>query len=351
MTSTVLTSWALLVWETLKNQGIDPRPVFNEAGLDPSKLGDGNARYKVEKMNRLWALTEEATGNPSIGIDIGNQWHVTTFHALGYAWLASDSFGDAVNRMARYARLVNNAIHTRLDKDGPFYRFYYHAEQARHLQHPVSHDAALSALLKMCRMLLGDSFHPVEVRAERPLAAIRPVLESHFQCPFQFDCEENCWILDRYDAERRLPSANPELVRINEALAVKYLAHIDKNDIVNQVRQKITEQLPAGKISEQGIAQSLNLSTRSLQRHLSGEQQSFLTLLNEIRQQLAVTYISNSTLSLNEISYLLGFSEPASFTRAFKRWHGDTPSQFRRKLKSQPASHPSLAQTSHRQTA
>jgi AraC-like DNA-binding protein len=332
MAATVLTSWALLVWQTLQDKGIDPRSVFNRAGLDVKKLGDGNARYSMEKMQNLWALTEDVSGDSTIGIQIGNQWHVTTFHALGFAWLASNTFKEAINRMARYARLVNNSLHAELTLDGPHYRFAFNSEHARHLLHPIANDAAQAAILKMCRSLLGENFRPLEIRTQRPSTNIQLELENYFQCPYTLGCEKNYWILDRFDVEKHLPTSNPELAHANDLLALNYLTRIDKDDVVAQVCKKIMEQLPSGTLNEASIASSLNMSPRSLQRHLADEKHSFSSLLNETREELANLYIRNSIMSINEISYLLGFAEPASFTRAFRRWTGVSPSQFRRDL-------------------
>jgi AraC-like DNA-binding protein len=332
MASTVLTSWALLIWQTLHEKGIDPRPLFKNAKLDPAKLGDGNARYKVEKIYTLWALVEEITEDPCIGLEIGKHWNITTFHALGVAFLASGSLKEGIGRVSRYARLVNNAVNVALSQEGPYYHFTFFSKAEPHFAHPVANDASQVALLKMCKMLWGQEFRPLEVHAFGPPTSCSAKLESHFECACIPGAEKNFWILDRHDVEKSLPTGNPELAQLNEQLAIKYLTTIDKQDIVSRAKHTISELLPSGDITEALVAQALNMSVRSLQRHLAAESLSFSSLLNSIREELAETYIRNSQLSINEISYLLGFSEPASFTRAFRRWQGTTPSARRNKV-------------------
>jgi len=91
----------------------------------------------------------------------------------------------------------------------------------------------------------------------------------------------------------------------------------------------VIEQFPSGGISEDTAAIALNVSTRTLQRRLREAGQSFGQLTEAVRQELALNYILDPSISLGEISYLLGFSEPSSFSRAFRRWTGKTPRQMR----------------------
>ena len=96
-----------------------------------------------------------------------------------------------------------------------------------------------------------------------------------------------------------------------------------------QVRAKIIERLPSGHVTQEEIAQELNMSLRNMQRRLRGEGTSFTQLLDDTRRTLATQYVRSRRLSINEITYLLGFSEPSNFSRAFKRWTGLSPSEFR----------------------
>jgi AraC-like DNA-binding protein len=116
---------------------------------------------------------------------------------------------------------------------------------------------------------------------------------------------------------------------MNDQTVVDYLARFDRASITMQVRSKIIAQLPEGVPKQEDIAGTLHVSVRSLQRRLKSEQTSFKHLLNDTRKALAVQYIRESYRSLGEITYLLGFSDPSNFNRAFKRWMGETPSRYR----------------------
>jgi AraC-like DNA-binding protein len=183
-------------------------------------------------------------------------------------------------------------------------------------------------------MLMGESYSPREIHCfyARPATAIS--FEHDLRCPILYDMPDNKILFDNADLLRRLASANTELQKINEDLLLEKLHQLDRACMVTRVTLAISKKLPSGEVYEKDIAASLGVSLRTMQRQLAEQQWSFKQLLDEIRQQLAERYLANSELSLNEITYLLGFANQANFTRAFKRWHGMPPSSYRqRRLK------------------
>ena len=325
----ILTSWALLVWDELNNRGCDARAIFKQAGLRPELLGDANARYSVAAMQKLWALAIEASGDDNFAYQVGRQWRPTTFHALGYTWLACTTLAEALKRIARYSRIVNNGIDISFQQNGSCGELIIHVEYHKITIHQGANDAALGALITMLRMLLGESYSPMEIHGNyaRPATAIS--FEHDLRCPILYDMPANKILFDNADLRRRLASANAELLKINEDLLLEKMHQLDRACMVTRVTQAINKELPTGEMYEKEIAVSLGVSVRTMQRQLAKQQQSFKQLLDEIRHQLAEQYLDNSQLSLNEITYLLGFANQANFTRAFKRWHGVPPSSYR----------------------
>jgi len=137
-------------------------------------------------------------------------------------------------------------------------------------------------------------------------------------------------------ANTPLSTAQPELARLNDQTVIDYLARCEHSNLAMQVRAKIIEGLPDGRPSQGDIAQTLNTSLRSLQRRLRDEDTNFKNLLSETRQQLALQYMRDTSRSIGEITYLLGFSEPSNFNRAFKRWTGKSPGEFRSHEQAHP---------------
>jgi len=329
--ASTLSSWALLVWEELNARQLDANAIFKQAGLPPSKLGSGTARFPVANMLRLWTLAREASGDDGFGIAAGERWSATTFHALGFAWLASNSLGEALHRMARYGRFLNDGLEYALLSEQIQYRFRISLDPTGSLtaDHDVPSDAAIVALLKMCRLLLGNSFSPMQITCPHAPNGAGILLETVARCPILYGGDYIEVVFDRHDIERKLPSGNEELTRAHEQIVLKHLADLKQADLSTRVQLAILEQLPSGNIKESDIAALLGLSSRTLQRRLLEEGLNFQGLLQEARQKLADQYIRDENLSISEIAYLLGFSEQANFTRAFKRWNGQSPSRFR----------------------
>jgi AraC-like DNA-binding protein len=136
-------------------------------------------------------------------------------------------------------------------------------------------------------------------------------------------------VFDRESVERRLDGGNPELARHNDAIALQYLSQLERDNIEVRVREVLTQQLANGEPSQEDIAEILNMSARTLQRKLGECGTTYKEILDNTRHALALAYLSAPRHSLSEITYLLGFSAGSCFTRAFRRWTGLSPSDWR----------------------
>ena len=332
-TSTTLTSWALLIWKALINHGVDAHTVFKQVGLDPGKLGDGNARYRLADMYKLWDVAVEVTQNPCFGLNVGKLWTPTTFHALGFAWLASHTLNDALQRFVRYSRIVNNSLSAALEEHGmQLILTLSSSEDARYI-HYAAIDASTAAILVMCRFLCGPDFSPLELYSVRQRSNCADSLDQFVGIPIIYNSASNQVIFDRIRAEQRLATGNSELSKVNEAVAMKYLISIDRSSTVMLVKSTLVELLPTGQVTEELVANALNMSLRTLQRKLTDEGTTFGALYQTLRQEMAQQYIHDSQMSMTEIAYLLGFSEQSNFTRAFRRWYGTSPTEARENIK------------------
>ena len=329
MRGSSISSWALLVAKALEADGQDSEALFRRAGLDPAKLKDADARYPVEGMCRLWRLATQVTGDPYFGLEAAGFWHPTTMNALGYSWMASDSLRDALTRMARYGRLVTTVAEMKLEEFDDHFSFEIHPRIGRPDVPNEAIDAALATFVYMCRVSYGDDFHPLRVATQRPEFDDPTRYLEYFHAPVEFSAPVNILCFSKESLEAHLRTANPRLARINDRVVTQYLAQFDKGSMTMRVRAKLIDLLSAGNVTQQEVADSLHMSLRTLQRKLSEENTSYKELLDETRRELANQYLRQATLSVSEVTYLLGFSEPSNFSRAFKRWTGRTPSEFR----------------------
>ncbi len=330
--SSALSSWVLLIAKAIDSYGLDSRELFKKVGLDYSKLHDPLARFSFQAVTRLWALSAETTRDQCFGLTVASFWHPTTLHALGYSWLASNNLEEAFQRMARYTRIINTAANgvIQIEKSANSYCLIMDASHLKVPQPSVaSVDAAMAMLLTMCRAAYGESFRPLRVSIQHDEPDCSSRFSELFSAPVAFSQAQNAMWMDLEIVTEPLATANPELVRINDQIAVEYLAHLDRKDVTLQVRSKLIERLPSGSVNEEEIASSINISQRSLQRRLREKGMSFTQLLENTRRDLSLQYVRDTQHSFNEIGFMLGFSEPGNFSRAFKRWYGKSPSQYR----------------------
>lgn len=190
-------------------------------------------------------------------------------------------------------------------------------------------DAGMATIVNMCRAAYGHRFRPLSVSMTHTDPGCGEQFSELFKAPVSFDQEKYALRIEPAMVHEDLTTANPELVRVNDNIVTEYLAGLDRDDIVMRVRSELIARLPSGYVDESDIASSINLSRRSLQRKLRQQGVSFTELLDSSRRELGLQYVRDPQYSLNEIAYLLGFAEPGNFTRAFKRWYGKPPSQYR----------------------
>jgi len=332
MQASTISSWALVIARALTAQGIDSHALFRQNGLDPATLKDSNARYPVSSMTRLWQAAVAASGDPCFGLTAADHWHPTSLHALGYAWLASHTLREAFERAVRYGRLVSNATQLALVERGEEAQLVFMRPHADTVTADAASQAALALIVHLTRASCGSDFHPRRVCLRQAKPACAPRLRAFFHAPVEFQSRDDALVFATSALPAPLATANAALAQANDRVAVQYLARFDRQDVTARLRAHLLESLPSGAVSEAAAAQSLRLSRRSLQRRLQDAGTSFTQLLEATRRELALQYLKDSSVSVSEVAYLLGFSEVANFTRAFRRWQGVAPREYRQSL-------------------
>jgi AraC-like DNA-binding protein len=270
----------------------------------------------------------ELSKDPFFGLKGAEHFRPSHLGALGFAWLASSSLRTALQRMHRYARMIQEKLIVELDEDSEF--FYVRIDARRPaLNEKIREEGQLSSVVKFCRVICGNSFSPAKVCFKQKRPADTSFHYEFFRCPIDFEAPATIIAIHLADVDKRLTGSNDELARLNEHVVVKYLALSSKNDIVNRVKAAIIDGLSNGFVTEASIAGELHTTPRNLHRKLQKKDTSFKQLLNEIRRDLALQYIQDRSKTLTEISFMLGFSEASSFSRAFKVWTGKPPSEAR----------------------
>jgi len=324
-----LSSWGLAIARALQARGHAPAPLFARAGLDFAALADPEARYPVRSTARLWRLAVEETGDPCFGLEVARHVSPTTFHALGFSILSSSTLCEVFERIVRYFRFVSDAATMTFEDRGDRYRF---AMRSASGEPPADEavDAFFALTVRLCRLLTDRTFAPLLVELRRPQPPAAAPFARCFRAPITFASSDNALILDKIACEQRLSGANPEVARSNDEVVARALGRMDQARFTDRVRAAIVERLPSGEPLQSEVARAVGSSTRGLQRKLAADGTTYAALVDDTRRGLAIAYARDSRYSLTEVAYLLGFSGGNNFTRAFRRWTGKSPSEYRR---------------------
>lgn len=326
---TTIASIVLMVMRAIEFHGCDSQPIFKLAGIDVVQARNPEARFPAIAMQKAWNLAIEKTNCESLGLTVAQQLSPTAFNGLGFSWLASDTLFDALQRLSRYFKLINNGTTLELNRyENDSCLWLLIPTEAVHVVN-ASIDSALALFIQVCRMTADQNINPLRVEMRRPEPEDTRPFDTFFKCAIEYSSKENRIYFENKMLDQPLPTANPVLARVNDQVVIDYLARFDKGNTIAQVRAIIIESLPSGRITQEVVAQELNSSLRNLQRKLQQEGSSFKELLENTRKDLAEQYLKGSPKSHAEITYLLGFSEPSNFTRAFKRWFQCSPQEYR----------------------
>ena len=325
----MLATFVLPAARALRLRGIDPMEVFDEVGIDPAGLARPDWRISHAVGNALFAKAVSLTDDEAFGLFAADQLQPQVLHGLGLAWLASDTVYDGLKRMARFGKLISTGANPHLVEDDDF----VHVQLDRVLEIPdfcfAGRDYAVGMIVRMCRLTLGEFIAPVAIAIERPApqAPERWEYELATHVTFEADVTRITWA--RADIMDPLVTGDPALARVNDDQTQAYLDSFMSQSTSREVVNKIVDRLPDGPPSQELIAADLSVSNRTLQRKLKDEGTSFMDLLQDTRLQLARKYLRQPGRSVVETAYLLGFSEPSTFSRAFKRWTGRAPAEYR----------------------
>jgi len=263
------------------------------------------------------------------GLEVGACVGPEHVGVLGYLVLASDNLGQAIYAYQRFEGLFYGAQLAQVTLGASVAEISWPLSPLANFG-LLTDETGISALVSFMRKLVPHAPNPSEVAFSSPPPARPDIYEAFFGCPVVFNapCVRVSFPTEYLDIP--LPTANPALRQLLDRQAAALSSALPgDNPFAVQVQQVMLRLLPEARVSLSEVASAMAMSVRTLQRRLTATGQSFQTLLDRTREELAQSYLRDASLSMIEITLLLGFSEQSAFNRAFKQWVGISPGRWR----------------------
>lgn len=310
----------------------DAAALLRSIGLDPDTPPDPKHMIEDRVYYDLLERIADDMDVTDLPLRTGASMRCDDYGAVGLAWKAAPTLRGSYTRVTRYARLWTSVVEYELQPTDNGTLFLLHRTGVRRLGLRLSNEATLASAVAISREVSPTGFAPKQVYLKHPAPADTTAHRAYFNCPVSFDAGRDALLLS--DESLAQPTRLGD-----EGITRFLLSHLDaelaalqaaEDTLATRARATIARALSEGVPRMDDIARSLGLSARSFHRRLAEEGLSYQGITDDTRRELAEGMLAEDRHSLSEIAFLTGFSEQSAFTRAFKRWTGLTPAQYRK---------------------
>ncbi len=265
-------------------------PCADELGIPRTIFHRQDVEFSIEKYYQLLECTARRS-HPDIGMTIGCAIDLRDLGPLGHAAAATATFGDALALLSQYLYVFAHTNIVRVDASTEWAIVRYHLADPWTTMHRQDIELATCFVASMARQLTGQHVSPLLVEFEHPSPRYSSKLSAHFGCEIRYETSGNRLHYRRSVMERPVLSSDPSLLE-----ALRFV---------------------------------LGVGRRTLQRRLADADLSFTDMIDDVRRSIAGDYVTSGQYSLTDIAQMLGYSELSSFSRAYRRWTGSSPTEGR----------------------
>ena len=295
-------------------------------------LSDPDRWLPMASVTTFIAAAIEKSADDNLGLHAAERCEPESFDVHLYAMVSSPTLGAAFDRLCRYQRMIHETTRIEIDRDegraivrhrgpGPL-------TVPRH-----SAEFLLASWVRVGRIATASAWAPIEVHFAHPAPGNVADHRHFFASPVIFSAGENALVIPEALLDEPCRRSDPALLRVLDRYAADRLEAAPRSSgTVDRIRNVIADELKNGEPAASRVATRLKMSVRTLGRSLAAEHTSFRALLDTYRKELAIRHLGGNQCSIQEIAFLLGFSELSAFHRAFKRWTGETPADCRRRI-------------------
>ena len=310
---------------------IDPAPIFTELGINRADLLNPETRIANSKFQRMWEIASNLCPDPGLGVAAGMHTDVRHIGVLGYAWMSSANLAEAFERLLRFEMIVDAGItDLAFVKEGDEYCFSEAYPNPADYHGKLGTDEWFSAIIMLCRAATNSEMRATRgeflVAKDDPLDIYEPLVDG----PVSRHPTRNAWYFSAADIERPMPGAQADVASATSRIAERYIESLDGTAVASKVRETLIRLLPGGEASQEQVAAALFRSASTLQRQLKSEGTTYREVVDATLREIAESYLRDGRYTIAQIAFLTGFGDQSNFSRAFKRWTGLSPGDFRK---------------------
>lgn len=336
MAATVSAGLARGYYEFAVARGADAAALATRSGIDPTLLEDADNRVPFENYVTLVRAGKGLTGNAALPLHFAEAVDMAEFSVVGLLANAAETMMDSFVQLNRYGQLVIEVDLSAAQAQGGRFAYEFKETGAWLIDtrknpndFPELTESTFTRMITGPRRFLPRP-HVLEVHVTHPEPAHRAEYDRIWQCPITFNSHWNAMRMDQSLSTHRVRLQPRYVFGVLSAHAEQLLKDLESSKTTRgRVESLLMPILHTGDISMDAIASKLGQSRQTLYRNLKDEGVTFEQVLDELRHKLALHYLAGKKVSVNETAYLVGFSDPASFSRAFKRWTGKSPGAAR----------------------
>lgn len=313
----------------------DVDQILDAVGLDRSTVSDPHGFLPCSDFARLLQEAARRTGDDCFGLRFGERFQPKNIGPLVYVLLNSPTMAVAFENSVRYLKVHNEAARITFTYDATtaYLRNSLAVLPVEDLRQQSEYSVAVA--LNTLRLMAGSRWCPREVQFAHQAPAHTAEHVRIFGAPLSFGCDANTIVIDRAFVDRQVPAADERLYPILRRYLDRMVKEMPREDrTLSSIRQVIGESIREGDPKLDDVARKVTMSTRTLQRRLREQGIDFKGLVDDTRRRFSFNYLADKSHTPAEIAYLLGYSEVSAFNRAFKRWTGTTPTNYRRRSMS-----------------
>lgn len=327
----ILASAATGITDHVARLGGDIDSVCGEVGIDPACVGQPTLSLELGAFCSLFEEAARSTRNPNFGLWFGNSFKPRDLGLIGYAAVSSPNLGSAFENFIGLFALHQQSTHMAVTDAGDgLARLEYQIRMPDIVARRQDAELSLGMFLNIMRECLGQSWAPEEVHFEHPKPEAWREHESAFGAPVYFSQPTNALVFRHDLFQRPMPAPDLKLLSITRmclmSVGTRPMPRQTKKD---QIRSAIRARLAEGYPALEVIAEAVKATPAAIQRELARDNLNYKDLVEETRRDLALVYVRQRELPFSEIAFLLGYSELSAFSRAFHRWTGTSPRNYR----------------------